>query len=89
MFPIILSNVDEPVYLAIWNRCLDGYQKIEIHTKESFWNKYKDTNLYFDSNLYDEREDRDNLSMHDVFDAIEREAYEDFEDDNFYIRRIR
>ena len=87
MFPIILSNVTEPVYIAIWNKCSDDYQKIEIHTKESFWNKYKDTNLYAD--LYDVREDRGNLSMHDVFDAIEREAYEDFEDDNFYIRRIK
>jgi hypothetical protein len=89
MFPIILSNVPEPVYLAIWNKCSDDYQKIEIHTKESFWNKYKDTNLYFDSNLYDERKDRGNLSMHDVFSAIDHEAYEDFEDDNFYIRRIK
>lgn len=89
MFPIILSNVTEPVYLAIWNKCLDNYQKIEIHTKESFWNKYKDTNLFKDADLYDAREDVGNLSMHEVFDAIERECYEDFEDDNFFIRRIK
>ena len=88
MFPIELTNVDEPIYIAIWNR-ENKNQILEIHTKKSFIIKYQKTNLFVDANLYDDRENVDGLSMYDIFNALEINACEDFEEDNFYIRRIK
>ena len=44
MFPIDLSNSNEPIFLCSWN-----YDEIvELHTKQSLKAKYGATNLYDD-----------------------------------------
>ena len=42
--PIDLSNIEGKLYLCEWN----GGEILEIHTPSSFFDQYKDTNLYDD-----------------------------------------
>ena len=77
-YPIKLSNETEKLFLCTWN----GNEIIEVHTMDSFWHQYKDTNVY-DADfveLFD-------ITIDDVFNTLEVEERNIF--DNMEIRRIK
>ena len=80
-FPILVHDIyqkDVPLYLCKWN---DG-DIIEIHTKQSLYDTYKDTNLY------DGEFERDyGMNINEVLASLEMESFRGF--DNMEIRRIK
>ena len=80
-FPILVHDIyqkDVPLYLCKWN---DG-DIIEIHTKQSLYDTYKDTNLY------DGEFERDyGMNINEVLASLEVESFRGF--DNMDIRRIK
>ena len=77
-YPINLSNEHQRLFLCRWN----GNEIVEIHTIGSFWNQYKDTNV-FDADFVE----MFNESINDVFERLEVEEGDTF--DNMEIRRIK
>lgn len=77
MYPIEIVS-DVPVYLCTWN---DG-ELVEIHTMDSLYEKYKDTNLF---------------DYHDIDEEVvdfrtyvsQMELSEGFWDDNLTVSRIK
>ena len=80
-FPVVIKEaylIDEPLYLCKWN----GGDIIEIHTKQSLYDTYKDTNLY------DGEFERDyGMNINEVLASLEMESFRGF--DNMEIRRIK
>ena len=84
-------NNEEPLFLCRWN---DG-EIIQVHTKRSLINQYKDTNLF------DEDEEKQDLegntlavSVLEWIDSMsnvnfEWQEHNDFTFDNFTMRRIK
>ena len=80
-FPVEIKEahlIDEPLYLCRWN---DG-DIIEIHTKQSLFDTYKDTNLYDG-----EFQDNYDMSINEILNELQVEHYRIF--DNMNIRRIK
>jgi hypothetical protein len=75
---IDLSNMKPTLYLCTWN----GGEIVEVHTTVSFYNKYKETNLY-DGSFKDDWD----MSMDEIFDRLKVNDYEIY--DNFRIERIK
>ena len=75
---IDLSNMKPKLYLCSWN----GGEIVEIHNPVSFYNKYKETNL-FDGSFEDDWD----ASMPDIFERLNINDYEIY--DNFRIERIK
>lgn len=75
---IDLSKMNPRLFLCQWN---DG-EIVEIHNPVSFYNKYKETNL-FDGSF----EEDWNASMPEIFDGFAINDSETF--DNFRIERIK
>tara|TARA_R100000152_G_C6776001_1_gene204821 strand:- start:913 stop:1233 length:321 start_codon:yes stop_codon:yes gene_type:complete len=55
-------DVVKDYFLCTWN----GDEIIELHTKESLWKNYKDTNLFEDDDWFYERENLENVSLTDL-----------------------
>lgn len=84
-------KVTEPLFLCRWN---DG-EIVEIHTKESLFEQYKDTNL-FDEDYQAQDLEGNTLAVSVIewIDAISNvnfswQEHEEFIFDNFKIGRIR
>jgi hypothetical protein len=41
-----LLNTIQPVYLCIWNEGSNEHEIVELHTQGSFFDEYKNTNLF-------------------------------------------
>lgn len=78
-YPINLSKEPNKLFLCEWN----GGEIIEIHTINSFYHEYKDTNVYDDNEFIH----MFNKTIHDVFDELETGAGDWF--DNMFIQRIK
>ena len=77
-YPINLSNEHQRLFLCRWN----GNEIVEIHTIGSFWNQYKDTNV-FDGDFVEMFGE----SINDVFNRLSVNQKEWF--DNMDIERIK
>ena len=80
-FPVTIKEaylIDEPLYLCKWN----GGDIIEIHTKQSLYDTYQDTNLY-DGSFQDDYD----MSINEVLNELQVEHFRIF--DNMDIRRIK
>ena len=53
---------EKDYFLCTWN----GNEIIELHTKESLWNEYKNTNLFEDNDWFYGRENIENVSLTDL-----------------------
>lgn len=40
-----LLNNKQSIYLCVWNEGSE-FEIVEVHTRDSFYNEYKDTNLF-------------------------------------------
>ena len=77
-YPINLSKETEKLFLCTWN----GNEIIEIHTMDSFWHQYKNTNV-FDGDFVEMFGE----SINDVFNRLSVNQKEWF--DNMDIERIK
>ena len=80
-FPVVIKEaylLDEPLYLCKWN----GGDIIEVHTKQSLYDTYKDTNLYDG-----EFQDNYDMSINEVLNELQVEHFRIF--DNMEVRRIK
>ena len=77
-YPINLSKETEKLFLCTWN----GNEIIEIHTMDSFWHQYKNTNV-FDGDFVEMFGE----SINGVFNRLSVNQKEWF--DNMDIERIK
>lgn len=86
----LFNNIEEPLFLCTWN---DG-DTIQVHTKRSLFEQYKDTNLFDkDEQAQDLEGNTLAVSVLEWIDAISTvnfswQKHEEFNYDNFSIRRI-
>lgn len=73
-----LSNEKKKLFLCKWN----GEEILEIHTFDSFFEQYKDTNVFDDDFVEDWNE-----TIEQIFDRLEIDEREIL--DNMFIQRIK
>jgi len=89
---ITLKPTNNNIYLCSWN----GDEIVQIHTKETLYNEYKDTNLFEDDceiGKYHTLEGEVFENLHDLLNEWEVNkwdmGHESYGEDNFTIRLIK
>jgi len=77
---INLSKESSPLFLCKWN----GEEIVEIHSIESFYEQYKDTNVFEEEEEFVEMFGE---TMNEVFNRLEIDQIDTF--DNMQIQRIK
>lgn len=72
-----LQTTTQPIFLCVWNEGSSEHEVIEVHTLGSFFDAYKDTNLF--------SEDTDEGMMVSLEELAIGRTYTD---DNMQIKRI-
>ena len=78
-YPIDLSNETNKLFLCEWN----GGEIIEIHTIQSFYDRYKDTNVYDDNEFIH----MFGKTINEIFEELVIGSGDWF--DNMFIQRIK
>jgi hypothetical protein len=85
---ITLKPINNNIYLCSWNG--DGI--VQIHTKDTLYNDYKDTNLFEDNDYFEDCEEVFK-NLHNLLDKWEQKGWdmdhESYTEDNFTIRLIK
>lgn len=79
-FPISIDT-EEIVYLCQWN----GNEIVELHTKDSLWQQYKDTNLFTEPMWIGGKE----YLLEDLYSQLDDNDMFQIMYDNFSMRRIK
>tara|TARA_R110000851_G_scaffold93789_1_gene204187 strand:+ start:282 stop:560 length:279 start_codon:yes stop_codon:yes gene_type:complete len=86
---ITLKPTTTNIYLCSWN----GDAIVQIHTKETLYNEYKDTNLFESGDKYQTFDFESFTNLHELLEVWEEKKWdmnnEIYTEDNFTIRLIK
>lgn len=82
-FPIDLDPSTE-TFLCAWN----GHDQVELHTKESLYERYKDTNLYDNEEEFYSMQGQQAYTFQDYLDNSDELLGVQFVCDNMLIARV-